>query len=216
MSSKTAPARIHVAMLNSLRAIEMLGGGKLKVSAIRGKFSRNVATVRATEGMLHRYYQRLGEMYSIRWKADGGANWLTVSQILRQLEEQGCPDVFIESITIELPWVKYSEHTLENQETWVPFVFHPHPFKPSVWNRLKGRMPSFVLYARIKEIRKILGADLDNETRKRWRDVLLINYPHESLSNQEIRQIWAKEPCCILLKESKGKFTLMEVAESRA
>jgi len=217
MSSRTPPLRLHIAMLNSLRAIDMLGGGKLPVSQIKGQYSRALTSTRFSTNsqVLNDHFQTLSEMYSISWKAEGRFEWLTVEKILEGLEKDGCPDGFLESITVERPWIKSNEYTLQNEEIHVPFMFHAHPFKPSVFHRLKSEVPSYRLYSRMKELRAILSKDLDEETKKRWRDILLLNYPHESLSNQEIRQLWRNEPCCIVLKESKGKFTLMEVDESR-
>jgi hypothetical protein len=217
MSSKTPPLRIHVAMLNSLRAIDMLHGEKLLVSQIHGQYSRGLATDRApiNATVLRDHLQSLTELYSISWKAKGRVDWLTVQQILSDLEKEGCPDVFLESITIERQWIKYSSYTMQNEEIYVPFIFHPHPFKPSVFHRLKSELPSYRLYSKMKELRATLSTELDDQTKKRWRDILLVNYPHQTLENQEIRQLWANESCCILLKESQGKFMLMEVEESK-
>jgi len=204
-------------MLNSLRAIDMMGGTNLKLTQLQGQFSRAIETQRLERlsPFLHDHWRTLTEMYSINWKAKGDGYAETVSTILQNLEQEGCPDIFLSSMTVILPWTRYEPYTFENREILVPFVFHPHPFKPSVFNRLKGRMPSFRLYSRMKELRKILSVDLDEETKKRWRDILLVNYPHESLTNQEIRQMWTNKGCCILLKESKGSFTFMEVDETR-
>lgn len=217
MSSKTRPLRLHIALLNSLRSIDILGGGQLKVTELHGQFSRNIETHDApfSSSVVHNHLHRLSEIYFISWKSKGNGEAKTVSEIVKELEKDGCPDVFLKSLTIIRPWTKYTEYLMENVETNKSFTFHPHPFKPSVFSRLKGRMPSLRLYSRMKELRKILSVDLDDDTKKRWRDILLVNYPHQSFSNQEIRQLWGSEPCCILLKESKGKFTLMEVEESR-
>jgi hypothetical protein len=62
-------------------------------------------------------------------------------------------------------------------------------------------------------IRRELTKDLDKETKKRWRDTLLLNRPHEELENQEIRAFWQTKHYALLLKESKGKFTLMDLGE---
>jgi hypothetical protein len=217
MSSKTPPLRIHIAMLNSLRAIDILGGGKLLVSQIHGQYSRGLATNRSpiNATVLRDHLQSLTELYSISWKAKGRVDWLTVQQILNDLEKEGCPDVFLESITIERQWIKYSSYTMQNEEIHVPFMFHPHPFKPSVFHRLKSKLPSYGLWSKMKELRADLSTTLDEQTKKRWRDILLINIPNPTLENQEIRQLWTNVSCCIILKESKGKFMLMEVEEFR-
>jgi len=217
MSSKMPPKRLHVAMLNSLRAISMLGGGKLNVIKIAGQYSRTIThdNIPAHSRFVSSHLRSLNEMFSIRWSAKGDKEAGTVDEILTTLEKDGCPELFVQTMTIIKPWSMYNDYTMETEEVNIPFVFHPHPFKPSVFSRLKGRMPSLQLYARMKEIRKILSAELDDETKKRWRDILLINYPHEKIGNQETRQLWGNEPYCFLLKESKGKFTFMEVDESR-
>lgn len=204
-------------MLNSLRAIEMLGGKDNKVAQIEGQFSRNLSTQRSIvhSQFLHDHVQSFNEMYSVSWKAKGDKENKSISDILKSLEKEGCPDVFLKSITLNKPWVLYDQTLLENRQVFVPFIFHAHPFKPSVFARLKGRMPSFPLYSRMREIRKILSTELDDETKKRWRDILLINYPHESLTNQDVCQIWQHDSCCILLKESRGKFDLMEIDEGK-
>jgi len=217
MSSKTLPARLHVAMLNSLRAIEMMGGHDLLLTQIDARYSKTIGKAQHIPCQMDSLYQidRLDKMFQYNWKAKGNKDAQRVSNILQELAKDGCPDMFIKTMTVILPWTRYEPYTLENREIFIPFIFHPHPFKPSVFNRLKGRMPSFQLYSRMKEIRRILSADLDEETKKRWRDILLVNYPHESLTNQEIRQMWTNKGCCMLLKESKGSFTLMEVDETR-
>jgi hypothetical protein len=217
MSFKIAPLRLHVAMLNSLRAIAMLGCGKLSVSQIQGQYSRGLAITRTSPSSqtLKDHFQSLSEMYSISWKAKGRFEWLTIEDILKGLEDDGCPDAFLESITIERPWIKSNAYTLQDEEIHVPFMFRPHPFKPSVFHRLKSELPSYRLYSKMKEMRAKLSTDLDEQTKKRWRDILLVNIPHPTLENQEIRHLWANVSCCILLKESKGKFMLMEVEELR-
>mgnify|MGYP001609457042 CR=1 FL=1 len=158
MSSKQAPLRNNVAMLNSLRALEMLEGDKNKVIEIQGQFSRNIQTneIPYTSPFIKEHWHNLSELYAIRWKAKGDDNAQTVSEILKSLEKEACPDIFLKSITIIKPWMTYDNSTMEKREINVTFIFHPHPFKPSVFNRLKGRMPSFALYSRMKEIRKIL------------------------------------------------------------
>lgn len=195
----------------------MLGGGNVKVIGIDGQFSRNINTQRLSfaSRFLKDHINSLVEMYPIHWKANGDREAVTVSQILKELEKDGCPDVFLKTLTIIIPWTIFSEYTMKNKQINYVFTFHPHTFRPSMWSRLKSRIPSFPLFVRLKELRKLLSSELDDETKKRWRDTLLINYPHESLSNQEIRQIFANQPWCILLKESRGRFTLMEISESR-
>ena len=204
-------------MLNSLRAVEMLGGAKNKVLAITGQYSRAISSNRIESAccLVNDHLQTLTELYSINWKAQGDQESQTIEAILKLLEIEGCPDLFLKSITVLKPWTIYDTNLLQDRQTNIPFIFHPHPFKPSVFERLKGRMPSFPLYSRMKEIRKNLSVDLDEETKKRWRDILLINYPHKSLTNEEIRNIWKADPSVILLKESKGKFDFMEIDESK-
>jgi len=197
----------------------MLGGGHLKVSEIDGQFSRSIHIERlpTVSRFLRDHLNNLTEMYPVHWKAEGDRDVQTISQILQDLlEKDGCPDVFLTRLTILVPWIIFDNYAMENREILLPFIYEPHPFKPSTWRRLKSnRFPSFPLYVRFQELRKRLSKDLDDETRKRWRDIILMNKPQKELSNQEIEQIFRNQPWCILLKESKGKFTLMEVDESR-
>lgn len=217
MNSNTPPRRTHVAMLNSLRAIDMMGGNDLKVTDIRGQFSRTTFTQKLpmTSQFAQSHIQRLNEIYFLGWKAKGDSYAKTIGEIVTEIEKDNIPEIFLKSLTVIMPWSSYNDYTLEKTDGYIPFIFHPHPFKPNTWKRLKSTMPSLSLWSRMKELRKILSVDLDEETKKRWRDILLINYPRQTLTNQEIVNIWHTIPCAMLLKESKGNFSLMEVAESK-
>lgn len=194
----------------------MLGGGKEKVVQLKGNFSRQIEEENILcKAEYLRRRTRLTEKYEVDWKAKGDREAKLVDVILSQLERDGCPDLFLSSFAVNKQWETFDNYKLKNITINVHWEFYPHPFKPSTFHRLKGRMPSFQLYSRMKELRKILSTDLDKETRKRWRDILLINYPHEQFSNQEIRQIWKNCPWILLLKESRGKFVFMEVDESK-
>lgn len=213
MSSKQTPKRYHVALLSSLRAIYMMGGEHFKVNAITGRFSKTVFADKLPfrSEFANYYMQRLDRQYLVRWKAQGDGYARTVKNIIEQTELDGIPDVFISELTLIKPYSRFDVATQETVDYNVPFIFTPHPFKKGLFKRLKGRMPSYELYKKMVEMRN--EADLDEETRKRWRGILLLNTPVEMLSNQEIVSLWFNESAALLLKETKGKFELMEVSE---
>jgi len=194
----------------------MLGGTELKVTQLQGQFSRNLEMQRIEpQSMFVRdHWHTLTEMYSISWKAKGDDYGKTVAEILKDAEEDGCPDIILKSLVILRPYQMYDATNLKNVDINVPFTFHPHPFKPSVFQRLKSSTPSLSLYSRIKELRRIHSAELDDVTKKRWRDILLINDPHETWSNEDIRAMWSTPSYRLLLRETKGSFSLMEVDEA--
>jgi len=203
-------------MLKSLRAIEMMGGGNLKLTRLEGQFSRNldIQHREVTSPFLRDHMVKLSEYFPLRLKAEADKDAKTVSQILKSVEEDGCPDVFITSAVALRPYSVYDQAKFKNRKINIPFIFHTHPFSPSVWKRLKSKtFPSFGTYLRLKEIIKNLSEDLDEDTKKRFRGNLLLNYPHQELSNQDIRAMWQNEPYAILFKERKGKFDLMEIEE---
>ena len=213
MNSNQTPKRYHIALLNSLRAIYMMGGAKLKVTAIAGQFSKTVFSDKLPfkSKFANYYIQRLDKMYTVQWKAQGDGYAKEVEEIIQQTEMDLIPDIFLKSLTIIKPYSRFDTTEMETKPDFAQFVFYPHPFKKGVFKRLKGRMPSQSLYKKMKEMRK--RSDLDKETKKRWRDILLLNRPPQNLSNQEIINIWHNELAALILKESKGNFELMEIAE---
>lgn len=213
MSSKQTPKRYHIALLNSLRAIYTMGGAKLKVTAIHGQFSKTVFSepLPFKSEFANYHIQRLNKMYTVQWKAKGDGYAKEIEEIIRQTEMDAISDIFLKSLTIIKPYSSFDTNEMKTKPDFAQFVFYPHPFKKGVFKRLKGRMPSQSLYKKMMEMRKL--SDLDKETKKRWRDVLLLNRPHKNLSNQEIINIWHNEPSVLILKESKGNFELMEIAE---
>lgn len=215
LQSRIEPKKVHVAMLNSLQSIYLMGGGSLKITRIGGHFSKTLFNqqmpITSQIGRIH--MQKLDEMYTARWKAKGYNYAITIEEAVKQLEKEGISDLFLNSLSIIIPYTRTDESTLENIEGYVQFNFKPHPFKPSTFKRLKGQMPSYQLYAKMKELREELSQELTDATRKRWRDILLVNDPIPYLSKDEVIGIWHDIPCAFLLRENSGTFTLMELGE---
>ena len=213
MNSKQIPRQHHIALLNSIDAINLMGGENLKVTRIDGQFSKTVFS----EPLPYRsefadyYMQRLDKMYILSWKAKGDAYAKSIGEIVEQTRLDGIPDVFLKRLTIIQPYNEFDELTHETVNCFSQFDFHPHPFKRGVFKRLKSRMPSQKIYEKMVEMRN--REDLDEATKKRWRGVLLLNTPPKNLSNQELYNIWHNEPAALILKESRGRFELMEIAE---
>lgn len=216
MSSKQ-PLRLHVAMLNSVRAIQMLGGGKLLVSEFKGRFSKAVRAFNepAKSQFIRSILTTLDRAVHFNWSAKAVKDAVTVNKILEDIAKDECPDIFLESIRIERGYIQHSSYTMEDETLWVPFDFHSHPFKPSTFKRLKGEMPSYRLYKKMQQIRRELKSELDKETQKRWRDILLLNKPHESLSNQDVINLWQNHQCVLLLKETRRGYEFMNLNELR-
>jgi len=212
MSSKTEPLRLHVALFNSLRTIKEGGGGKERVTALRGSFSQSVYNreLPVKSRFVRELFSSLSEVASVRWIGEA----TTIDEVLEDLERDGVPDLSIENIEFAVPWTEWNQNTLRNEMTWLSWRFFPYTFRRGIWERLKAEVfPSQATYQRFKEARKEIGENVNESTRKRWRDALLLNQPKRDLSNQEIRQIWSAKPYALLLKESRGDFSLMDLGE---
>lgn len=196
----------------------MTGGGKEILGHIKGGFSRNLWTRATTpkSRFLQPILNKLGESILIDWKMTGLKDAPTVDSFLKDISKDGIPDIFLSEITFEIPWTQYNTYTMHNEDTWIDWNFTPYNFKPGVWQALKAELfPAKALFNQFKTIRKELVKDLDEQTKKRWRDTLLLNKPHDELENQEIRVFWQNKAYALLLKEAKGTFSLMDLGEWR-
>ena len=215
---KETPYKLHAAIFNSLRTLDILGASDVHVMALDGQFSRNLqTTTRKTRSRFIREdLVRMNEMCVVRWRTDALRTAATVRQILEVVyEKDGIPDVMLKKITFAMPWTKYNSYSDKNEDIWIEWVFNPYTFRKGVWKRLKAvAFPGQRLYERYAALRKEMSKNLSEETAKRWRDTLMMNKPNPKLDNQEIRQIWGNKPWALILKETRGSFDLMNVTES--
>jgi len=210
--------KLHVAIFPSLQAINLVGGGDLLIKAIEGSFSRNIKgyMLPHKSKFVKTLYDKFYERAIIAWKASQDKNGLpvTVKEFLKDIAKDGIPDVMIKEVTFVVPYTTYDRYTMQNQTFYKEWTFRPYTFRKTVWERLKAKdFPSKQLYLKILEIKRNLKKELNPDTYKRWRDVLLFNEPHPELDNNDIRSIWMGRPFALLLKETRGKFELMDLGE---
>lgn len=214
---KQKPYRLHAAAFNSLRTIQALGGGSEIVVMLKGGFSRTIKTAqqKRKSEFIKTILNRVGEEVTVDWHAKGWINAKTVDEILMSVyKKDGIPDVLLRQITFAIAWIQYSDYTMKNETMHTEWAFNPFNFKPGVWKSLKASdYPGKRLYDKYVAVRNELRSTLDDETKKRWRDTLLMNKPHKAFSNQEVRQIWTHKPWVLVLKETRGKFELMDLGE---
>ena len=224
----TSEETLHVAIFPSLQVINVLDGGNMLVTDIEGSFSRNVYSKfvephsRFIATFLNKFYERA----IISWRADKDKDGkpVTVKVILDDLAKDGVTDVALKRITFVIPYMTYDNYTMENRLKYVPWTFRPFTFRPLVWERLKAStFPCKELYRKwISEKRAFIKDKSKDEVQikskikeiiKRWRDVILFNEPHPELDDADIFSMWQGRKFAVILKESRGKFDLMDLGE---
>ena len=218
MSSNQKPSRLHVAIFPSIITLNRTGAGKHKVTKIRAHFSKALhRDLQKLEGSI--FKQILTEFRKIAivdWNVETTGQALTLEQIADEIKRNNIPDMVLDNITFTVPYLRYNGNTFKNETFHTEWTFKPYTFRKGVWNRLKAiNFPAKKLYEEYVRIKRDLTENLSKVTRKRWRDTILMNQPHDELTNQEIRSIWQGEPFVLILKESRGRFDLMDMGEWR-
>jgi len=219
MTSKQEPYRLHVAIFPSISAIAIGDGADMLISRIRGKYSKSLSTdAQMPQTKFARSIITKFEKFAeIDWKVEQIGKPVPLKEVLRDLKLNGIPDAIIQEITFLIPWVEYNNYTMQNETIMKEWKFNPYTFRKGIWKRLKAldNFPAKKLYEKYRNIKEMLVEDLDEITRKRWRDTILLNEPHPELENNEIRTMWIGKKFALILKESRGTFELMDIGEWR-
>jgi hypothetical protein len=214
------PFTLHVALFPSLSAIVMSDGGDMLVTQIRGAYSKTLSKDQQVpkSKIIKNLLTNFNKFAIIDWKVEQTGKPIPLKEILRDLKLSGIPDIIIEKITFAISWTQYNNYTMQNEEIMKPWSFKPYTFRKGIWKRLKAleNFPAKRLYEKYRSAKEALVEDLDEATRKRWRDTILLNEPHPELDNGEIRSMWMGKKFALILKESRGHFDLMDIGEWRA
>ena len=211
---------LHVALFPSISAIVMTDGGEMSVTRIKATYSKTLSRDDQTPNskIIKYLMTNFNKFATVDWRVDETGKPLQLKEILRDLKLNGIPDMIIEEITFAIPWVEYNNYTMQNENMMKPWTFKPYTFRKGIWKRLKAldNFPAKRLYEKYCSAKEALVEDLDEATRKRWRDTILLNEPHPELDNSEIRGMWMSKKFALILKESRGHFDLMDIGEWRA
>lgn len=222
MTSKQEPYKLHAAIFPSLAAITATDGESMLVTNIEGSYSKLLHTdfSQTKSKFIKQVANHLTKFFVISWKNEQSGDAVTAREILRDLKLNGVQDVILQKITFAIPWTQFNNSTLQNESFYEPWTFKPQTFRKGIWKRLKAldNYPGKELYEKYCRIKEDLAESLDQSTRKRWRDAILMNDPkeHANLDNAEFRSFWTGKRCALILKESRGKFDLMDLGEWRA
>ena len=214
------PFRLHVAIFPSVSAIASSDGQDMLVTRIRASYSKTLSKDKqAPQGKIVRYITTTFNKFAIAdWKVEETGKPISLRQILKEFKLNAIPDMIIEAITFVIPFVEYSNYSMKNENVMKEWKFVPYTFRKGIWKRLKAldNFPAKKLYEKYCNTKETLVEDLDDATKKRWRDTILLNEPHPELDNAEIRSMWIGKKFALILKESRGNFELMDIGEWRA
>jgi len=212
------PYKLHVAIFPSLQVINAAQGSDMLITRIEGSFSRNLYSrfIEPHSKFVVTFLNKLYERAIISWRADKDKDGkpVTVKDMLKDLAKDGIIDVAINNITFTIPYVAHDNYTMKNQQFWKEWTFRPYTFRPKVWHRLKAeKFPCKELYHRWITTKREYKNTMKVDIFKRWKDVILFNEPHPELDNDDIRSFWLGRKFAIILKETRGKFDLMDLGE---
>ena len=217
MTSNQAEARIHIAIFPSVMALSRTKEiDNYLVTQIQGVYSKDLQQDSSTpQGKIFKsIYTAFRKIAKVDWKVEQSGKPLTFKEIVAELRSNNIPDVIIEKITFAMPTIKYNNNTLQNEPFYQEWSFKPYTFRKGLWNRLKAiDFPAKKLYEEYQKTKTDQLSNLSEVTRKRWRDTILMNAVHDELTNQEIRGIWQGVSFALILKESRGTFELMNIAQ---
>jgi hypothetical protein len=213
---------LHVAIFPSVAALIHSGAEELKVTRIKARYSKTVhKDLSQLQGCIFKeVLTEFRKMVLVDWKVGkkvGQDKPLSLKEIFAQISLNSIPDIIIEKICFSVSYTQFNNYTLKNEDFCTEWSFEPYTFRKGFWDRLKAvNFPARKLYEEYIKQRNDLLKDLSETTRRRWRDTILTNAPHDELTNQEIRNLWGGVPYVIILKESRGNFELMDMGEWRS
>lgn len=213
---KQEPFKVHVATFPSVMVLSKAGAENLLVTRISGQYSTvlHKETI-PMKGTIFKYiYNSFQKMATVDWNNQKSGKALTIKQIVDEIRQNSIPDIILDKLTVLMPWTRFNNNTLKNEVMLQPWTFSPYTFRKGTWARLKAiDFPAKQLYEEYLQTKRGLLENMSESIRKRWRDSLLMNAPHDDMTNQEIRSMWMGVDYALILKESRGNFDLMNIGE---
>ena len=199
-------SKIHAAIPPNTKILVDLGAGDLKVGFITGSYSKSVDYESLGKTEFGEHSRETIERKRIQWgKASPHALPFLETKTLQEIYDvEG--EFTITSMEIQAPYerkVVTPEGVPTTIECIAYFMFKSWPFKPKMILKILNRMPSSVLYDKIKK--KLKEWNLSKETKKRQKDTWLINRMPDG-TPAYVYKLWLDAAYSMILPEASSTF----------